>query len=172
MDIDVLFFFFFSSRRRHTRLTTNYDLVFERTYDRAGIKKQYLAKIIRDGDNFSEKLKDKSAVPFLKLHGCISVINDSELPLILASEEYAKHRVNRERLFSHFKEWGLEHPIIFCGYEISDPNIQIIMFDLADHGINRPVYAIVNPKLSEYDIRYWSARRFIPCKMTFENFLR
>ncbi|MEX0827601.1 MAG: SIR2 family protein, partial [Haliea sp.] len=71
-------------------VTTNYDLVLERTYEKAAHKLQNLAPIIRDGDNFSQKLIDPNLVPYLKLHGCISVVNDPSLPLILASEEYAK----------------------------------------------------------------------------------
>ena len=93
------------------------------------------------------------------------------MPLILASEEYAKYETNRKRLFGHLKEWGLEHPIIFCGYQIADPNIQHILFDLADLGISRPLYALVNPSLDELDETVWRGRRFETVKADFETFL-
>jgi len=91
--------------------------------------------------------------------------------LILGSEEYAKYRKNRDRLFDHFQEWGREYPIIFCGYEIADPNLQQILFDLSDMGINRPQYVIVSPTLNDFDLRLWQGRRFTTLKITLEQFL-
>jgi hypothetical protein len=152
-------------------ITTNYDLIVERAYDTNPERLQVLAKIIRNGDNFSEKIRDPNAVPFLKLHGCVNTINDENLPLILGSEEYAKYRKNRDRLFDHFQEWGREHPIIFCGYEVADPNLQQILFDLSDMGINRPEYVIVSPTLNDFDHRLWQGRRFTTLKITLEQFL-
>lgn len=158
--------------RWHAIITTNYDLLIERAYEDQAGRLQRLAPIIQDGDRFDEKLRDPQAVPFLKLHGCINHLADPGLPLILATEEYAKHRNNRERLFQHFQEWAREHPVIFCGYDVSDPNIQQILFDLSDMNLNRPMYGLVKPDLSDFDIRYWSARRFKPIKATFEEFLK
>ena len=160
------------SFRWHALVTTNYDLVIERAYDRNDQKLQIVSPILRDGDNFSDKIRDPKTVPYLKLHGCINVIDDERLPLILGSEEYAKYRNNRQRLFDHFNDWGRDHPIIFCGTEIADPNIQQILFDLADMEINRPQYAVISPSLNEYDLRMWQARRFIPLKVSFEEFMR
>lgn len=157
--------------RWHAIITTNYDLVLEKAYEKCKKKLQSLAPIIRDADNFSEKISNPHTVPYLKLHGCITTINDEHLPLILASEEYARHMDNRKRLFSYLKEWGREHPIIFCGYEIADPNIQHILFDLGDMTINRPKFALVKPNLDEFDERYWNARRFDTISTTFENFV-
>lgn len=152
-------------------VTTNYDLIVERAYGNVKSPAQRLEPIIRDGDNFSSIIRDNTAVPYLKLHGCLTVINDEGLPLILASEEYAKHKKNRERLFKHFADWARERPVIFVGYDISDPNIQQILFDLTDLGSHRPVYAIVDPGLDPIAMRYWQAHRFLTVKSTFEEFL-
>lgn len=157
--------------RWHSIFTTNYDLIIERSYSDTPNRTQNIAPIIRDGDNFSEVMSDSSLVPYFKLHGCINTINDVELPLILASEEYAKYRKGRTRLFRHLSDFGLEHPIIFCGYQLSDPNIQQILFDLNDMGINRPTYLLIDPGLGKYDIKMWSSQRVEPIKATFEDFL-
>lgn len=157
--------------RWHAIVTTNYDLIVERAYDQVESRQQQLRPIIRDGDNFSEVLKDNTTVPYLKLHGCINTINDENLPLILGSEEYAKHQNNRKRLFSHFSDWARERPVVFVGYDISDPNIQQILFDLTDLKVRRPTYAIVDPALDEIAKRYWSAHKFIPEATTFEDFI-
>lgn len=157
--------------RWHSIFTTNYDLVIERAYERVSGRLQKLSPIIRDGDNFSEVISDAESVPYFKLHGCITTVNDTSLPLILASEEYAKHKNNRKRLFKHLGEFGLEHPIIFCGYQLGDPNIQQILFDLNDAGVHRPTYMLVDPSLGKYDIKMWAAQRVEPIKATFEEFL-
>jgi len=153
-------------------VTTNYDLVIEKAYELEVEKLQNIAALVSDGDNFSAKISDPDTVPYLKLHGSINQINVKDLPLILASEEYAKFYKNRTRLFGHFKEWGLEHPIIFCGYDIADPNIQQILFDLEDLGINRPKYAIVKPNMDDLDTAVWSARRFEVINASFEEFIK
>jgi tetratricopeptide (TPR) repeat protein len=153
-------------------VTTNYDRVVERAYDTITSRLQRLEPILREGDRILNVLRDQSALPYLKLHGCVTHISDAALPLILGSEEYAKYRDNRGRLFDYLKDWGREKPIIFCGYDISDPNIQQILFDLADKQVSRPRYALVRPALTEYEIRYWQQHNFVTIPSTFENFLR
>lgn len=159
------------SFRWYAIVTTNYDLVIERAYDQCASREQTLAPIYRDGDEFSHKLRDPSLVLYLKLHGCITRIDDPQLPLILASEEYAKHRNNRVRLFKHFADWARERPVIFCGYNVGDPNIQQILFDLADLGISRPYYALISKNLDVITERYWASKRFAVYTKSFEEFL-
>lgn len=156
----------------HAVFTTNYDLIIERAYDQVKDRLQVLYPIIRDGDKFSDAISDPNALPYFKLHGCINTINDPNLPLILASEEYAKHKKNRIRLFRHLADFGIDNPIIFCGYQLSDPNIQHILFDLMDVGIHRPTYMVVDPGLNKFDFQMWSANRIEPLAITFEAFLR
>ncbi len=161
------------SFRWYAIVTTNYDLVVERAYDKYPAREQSLAPIYRDGDDFSHKLRDPSQVIYLKLHGCITRIDDDRLPLILATEEYeyAKYKNNRIRLFKHFADWARERPVIFCGYNVGDPNIQQILFDLADLGISRPQYALVSLGLDAISERYWSSKRFVVYTKSFEMFL-
>lgn len=160
-----------SEFRWHAIVTTNYDLIVEKAYAQASNPLQKISSIIGDDSDFKNIISDPGCVPLLKLHGCITNINDNKLPLILAAEEYAKHKKNREKLFGHLKEWGRVRPIIFCGYDVADPNIQQILFDLGDNSINRPMYVVVRPDMIDFDMRYWSARRFIPIASKFEVFL-
>ena len=157
--------------RWHAVITTNFDFIVERAYEQCSKPLQQLTKIIRDGDAADIPLGEATLVPFLKLHGCLSAINGPDLPLILSSEEYASHKNGRYSLFDMFSGWAKSRPIIFCGYNIGDPNIQQILFNLGDKSINRPHYAVVNPNLDDLDMRYWQTRRILPIKRTFEDFI-
>ncbi len=150
---------------------TNFDLILERAYEQCKDRQQTLAPILQDGDRFTDIQRDPTRVPYLKLHGCITHVSDPNLPLILASEEYAKHRKNRERLFRHFQDWARERPVIFCGYQIEDSNIQQILFDLTDLGMRRPNYGLVDPGLDPIAARYWAGKRFTVYPKTFKEFL-
>jgi hypothetical protein len=86
---------------------------------------------IKDGQKFNTTLKNTvNGLAFLKLHGSIDRIDDSDIPLILSKEQYAKYLNNRRRLFNIFQNYGYEYPIVFCGYSIDDAHIQQILFDL------------------------------------------
>lgn len=159
------------SFRWHAIITTNYDYIVEHAYRDAPDKKQTLFPLIGDNDNFADATKDIYSVPYLKLHGCLSRINDPDLPLILASEEYAKHKRNRSTLFKLFSDWAREHPIIFCGYDLADPNITQILYDIGDSSIARPRHALVKRSFSDHESRYYSGRRIDPIVSTFDNFI-
>jgi hypothetical protein len=157
--------------RWHAVVTTNYDDIIEKAYARNSNPQQRPERILRTGDGMSKPLRDPGTVPLLKIHGCISVISDSNLPLILSSEQLIKYSRNRESLFNHLREWGREHPIIFVGYDIDDPNIQTILFDIGDQSIHRPRYALVNKDLEPEEISYWDTRRVTAIRADFETFL-
>ena len=156
----------------HAIITTNYDLILEKAYNKTRIPNQELVPFIKDGQKFDIKLKNSiNGVPFIKLHGSIDQIDDSEVPLILSKEQCTTYSKNRTRLFSAFQQYGYEFSIIFCGYSIEDQHIQTILFDLTDNGINRPRYYVVSPDLEDIEKRYWNSRRITCLQATFEDFL-
>ena len=159
------------SFRWHAIVTTNYDFIIERAYDASGDALQQVRTIVRNGEAKGGSLGKSTVVPLLKLHGCLSSISDANLPLILSTEEYNRHRNNRDRVFDLFAGWARNHPVVFCGYRISDPNVQQILFDLGDRAIHRPSYAVIDANLTEFDVRYWQSRRFVPLRSSFERFL-
>ena len=145
--------------------------MIERAYSATSDRLQELATLRRDGDGVREKLTDPSAVPFIKLHGCVTLANDTTVPLILASEEYARHEAGRAQLFKQFGDWAREHPVIFCGYGLTDWNLQVILTRLGDDANSRPHYVYVSPDLDDLAVRYWQSRRFLPYSGTLEQFL-
>ena len=161
------------SFRWHALVTTNYDLILEKAYTNARNAKQQLVVFTKNGQQIDSRLKTlPNGVRYIKLHGSIDNINDDELPLILAKEQYVRYKKHRTRLFTGFQQIGYEFPIIFCGYSIDDQHIQEILFDLSDNGISRPRYYIVNPDLDEVERRYWESHRISCIDGTFASFLK
>ena len=153
--------------------TTNFDLLVEKSYSTVSKPLQKLVKTVKDGDNFDTRLnKETDPVEFYKLHGCIDVYTDPEIPLILGQEQYASYDTNRKRLYSRFRDLGYENPVVFVGYSISDPHIQQILFDLTDPGIRRPPFYLVLPQIDEIEGRYWNSNRVFPIQATFNDFLQ
>ncbi len=167
------FHFLIAKLRWHGIVTTNYDLIIERAYDPAGKPSQTLVPFVKDGQLVETQLKQVvDGVQFLKLHGCIDHYMDTEIPLLLAREQYARHSRNRTRLLERLEDWGREFPIIFCGYSASDPHVMEIFFRLNELGPARAMCYIVDPNLSPLEERYWAGRRVTPLRDTFEGFIR
>ncbi|WP_177337726.1 SIR2 family NAD-dependent protein deacylase [Klebsiella quasipneumoniae] len=152
--------------------TTNYDELVEKSYKANQNAPQTLKRVIGDNDDIQSILSDEKSVPLLKLHGCISRINDHNLPLILSSHDYHKYKLNRVSLFSTLKELAYSHTIVFCGYSISDENVRDLIFDVSAVTNERPKYILVDPSLEKQDIMYWASNRFECLPLTFVEFMK
>ena len=153
-------------------VTTNFDLIIERVYERTSQSLQHLVKTIKDADRLDHRLKQTfNPVPFYKLHGCIDSHTDLDIPLIIGDKEYAAYDSNRTRFYQRFRDLGQQHPIIFAGYSLTDPHIQKLLFDLTDSSIPRPPFYLITPELTTIEERYWIGHRVHPIVSTFEDFL-
>lgn len=152
--------------------TTNFDLIIERAYKESKSSLQTLVKTVKDGDSFDLRLsRETNPVGFYKLHGCIDHYADLDIPLILGSEQYANYEKNRVRFYARFRDLGMDYPIIFAGYSISDPHIQRFLFDLTDQQIGRPPYYMVSPDLTDFEVRYWGGYNVVCIKATLQQLL-
>ena len=115
----------FSSFPWKAIFTTNYDLIVEKSYKRNSNTVQNLSVVYRNTPE-QQIFKNINPVPYYKLHGCITHINDESLPLILSTEQYIDHKLNRDRLFSKLHELALDYSILFVGYNNQDINIRTI----------------------------------------------
>ena len=152
-------------------VTTNYDLVVEKAYASSKARLQEIAPVTRDGDELERALSGQNTVPYLKLHGCINNFNDTNTPIVLDSNEYAKFTNGRQNLVKTFAEWATQSPIIFCGYSLGDENIKEILFDIGDASQNRDAYLYVDLAFDDIQTRYWMQRRITPFSNTFKDFL-
>jgi len=150
--------------------TTNYDLIIERAYSQPG-RLQDLVPFFSDNQRVDDRLRTDRSLAYIKLHGCISSTNDERAPLILTPEQYISHKSGRERLFARFEESLREHPIIYVGHSLSDPDLLYILHRFQKLGSLRPRSYVVSPHMSAPEKRYWEGERISPLEGTLQEFL-
>lgn len=151
--------------------TTNYDLIIERAYNQVPKRVQQLVPFFKDGQRVDDRLRSLDAVPYLKLHGCITNIEDPNCPLILTPEQYIEHRQGRQRLFTRLEELSYEHPILFIGHSLADIDIRTILLRLSAIGHTAARCFMVGPSITDVDARFWESRRITPLRYTFDQFM-
>jgi tetratricopeptide (TPR) repeat protein len=151
--------------------TTNYDFIIERSYAAMANSLQKLVPIYSSSDRVDTLIKTESHLPFVKLHGCISKIDESSPPLILTIDQYVTHREKRESLFERLRHLGSSQPVIFVGHSLEDPDIRQILHEISHITVSRPRFYAVMPEFSDMQMRLWEGRRITLIKGTFEQFL-
>ena len=125
--------------------TTNYDRLIEVGYQEAKKPAQRAVPLIENGDLVDRYARDPGNVLLLKLHGCITRIANPSCPLILTIDQYVDHRTGRSRLFEQLTDWGYEHPLVFVGHSLQDPDLRQIIKDLTKSATARSRYFCVVP---------------------------
>ena len=150
--------------------TTNYDLLVERAYSTAPERIQILVRFVKDDEPIEEKLQSVVyPVPYLKLHGCLEHIYDSDIPLILSREQYANYLNNRTRLFGRLRDLAREFALIFVGYRLDDPHIRDLIYKMESS--HRPRWYIITPDAEDYDINFWGTKNIEVIKLRFGEFM-
>lgn len=152
-------------------VSTNYDLIVERAYNSVEDRLQQPITLRKNGERVERKLRSEDNVIYLKLHGCITDINDPEVPLILTPDQYVMYRRGRSRLFERLQSLAYEYPFLFVGYSISDPDIRAILLELDELEEAKPRSYLVAPRVTDVDIRFWENRKISTISMPFQNFL-
>ncbi len=152
--------------------TTNYDMLLEKAYGSAKSPLQNAVTVVKNIEPVEERLQStERPVLVMKLHGCISHLHDSSIPLILSHEHYALHSRNRDNLFNRLEALTHESTFVFCGYRLGDAHIRNILHRLDADGIKRPTYYIVTPEMVEVESQYWSKQNITVIEGTFGRFM-
>jgi hypothetical protein len=84
--------------RWHAIVTTNVDLVIERSYEQAKKSHGELVVWLKDGQLFDLEIKQViNGVPLMKLHSCVNHYLDTDIPFIIANEQYLRYSRNRRK---------------------------------------------------------------------------
>ena len=138
--------------------TTNYDLLVDNAYARSSNRLQTIVAFVRDRDPIEERLqRTPDALPFLKLHGCLSHLHDRDIPLILSNEHYSRYAKHRKHLYHRLEAWAHESTFVFCGYKLGDAHIRKIIYELAEDGVKRPAWYLVAPHVADYESSFWAS---------------
>ncbi|MCE7999494.1 MAG: tetratricopeptide repeat protein [Rhodobiaceae bacterium] len=151
-------------------VTTNYDLLIERSYSSVTEKLQDIVPFTMDADNVADK-KSANSLLLVKIHGCITKYECTDPPLIANTEQLITHLHGRSSQVDTFLEWAKQNTLIFVGYKFNDPNLRSLYHKIVQDGDKHPPHFIVDPGLLPIAADYWSERRVRPLKCTFEEFL-
>jgi len=152
-------------------VTTNYDQIIEKAYAANKDRLQSPVPIRRNSDRVDYELRAPDAVTLLKLHGCITMVDEVNYPLILTIDQYVTHRAGREKLFNRFTEYAGEYSVVYVGYQIEDSDIRAILLQLDKPEMSRPMQYVVTPNPSSRDQRIWAAKRITTIDGTFDQFM-
>lgn len=152
--------------------TTNIDLILERAYDAVTGRLQTPVPFIKNGQRIEDRLRATNSVIFLKLHGCITRIDDDSNQLILTRDQYVTHRVSRSRLFERLREFAQERPMLFVGRSPADMDLQMILSEVTSVNETMPRSYLLAPNIAGADERYWTARKIGCLRGSLEEFLR
>jgi SIR2-like domain len=151
--------------------TTNYDLLVEKAYSDSPQRLQTLVPFVKDDQPIQEKLQTTIyPVQYLKLHGCLDHILDTDIPLILSREQYTTYSNNRTRLFDRLKDYARESAVIFVGYRLDDAHIRELIYKIESN--HRPRWYIVTPDAEDYDINFWATKNVEVLKLRFGEFMQ
>jgi len=151
--------------------TTNYDLLVEVAYEQSARSLQALKSFIENGDKVNEQMRDSKSLMYLKLHGCITRIQNPECPLILTTDQYITHRAGRGRIFDHLKDWAYERTFLFIGQSLQDVDIRAILNELSTLHESRPRHYLVAPNKDPIESRFWETKRITAIDSTFTEFM-
>jgi len=152
-------------------VTTNYDQIIEKAYAANTNRLQQPVPILRSIDRVDHELRAPDAVPLMKLHGCVTMVDETAYPLILTIDQYVNHAVGREKLFNRFTEYASEYSVVYIGYQIEDSDIRAILQQLQQPEMSRPMQYVVTPNPSARDVRIWANKKITTISGTFDQFM-
>lgn len=152
-------------------ITTNYDLVIEKAYQQISNRMQSLVVFKKDTERVEKKIKNQDDLIYIKLHGCITDIYDPDFPLIITTDQYINHKDKRKHLFQRYLTLSYDFPFVFVGQSLLDPDLRAIMLELDQLKTAKPRSYLVNPNLTDADIRFWTNKKITHINLSFSDFL-
>jgi hypothetical protein len=96
-------------------VTTNYDDLLERAFSRRPVR-----KIVSDPDLTARASPDE--IQIIKMHGDLA----TPASMVITEEDYRAYDVGRPGIALKVKQLLTEHPLLFVGFSLTDPNFRRI----------------------------------------------
>lgn len=105
--------------------TTNYDYIVERSYELA---KKSISPI-RSNFDFSLIERQPDAIPYFKIHGCLSqdIVDGHHSRIVLTEEDYENFEPFREVVFKRLEFDLMTRDVLVIGYSLRDPHVKQCM---------------------------------------------
>lgn len=153
-------------------VTVNYDDIIEKAYRKSLGSIQKLHRYVGDKDNIDQLLREENSLLYVKLHGCISRIDDPDLPLVITTQHYANARRNRENLYNEFETKALNSPVLFVGTSIQDYDLIEILQELKRKDFLRNQSYLVTPAATDVEkAMFQSEFKILVISTDFEKFI-
>ena len=130
-------------------ISTNFDQVLDRLYSSVA---GYVVANYDDYSRIIENIKSPKKL-LIKAHGSI----DDTTKMIFTSEEYFRIRRENSAFYEILKSLFMVHSVLFIGYSLNDPDIQLILESLADLSVISVPNHILLQKGDAHEemIKYW-----------------
>lgn len=131
-------------------VTTNYDDLLERAFEPT----RPLRRIVKDEDLTGRRPPNELVV--IKLHGDLM---RSET-IVVSEDDYLKFEGSRPGISAKVRQLLIEHPLLFLGFSLSDPNFARIDHWIRDTvgKVRLPAVSIVHDEPSPGERHLWTAR--------------
>jgi NAD-dependent SIR2 family protein deacetylase len=125
-------------------ITTNYDTLIEQAFRQA---KKRCGTVVREND--LTRMQDVNVV---KIHGCVTDVDN----IIIAEEDYYRWLTSDSEMKTLVRQWFIQHPIVFIGFSLSDPNFRQLYYDLRLRfgDALKVAYAVFKKRSDNYDMRF------------------
>jgi len=152
--------------------TTNYDRVVEKSYEAVPKHAQECFPVVSNADRITTEMQGRESVILYKVHGCVSRVPNASCPLILTHDQYLTHLQGRDKLFHNLNTLAYDHPFIFVGHSVTDPDLREIVLRTANATASRPQFYLIAPDVDNIQIGSWATKRVTAIKGTLESLLR
>lgn len=131
-------------------VTTNYDDLLERAFEPT----RPLRRVVTDEDLAGRRPPNELVV--IKLHGDLSRPDT----IVISEEDYLRFEKRRPGLLVKVRQLLMEHPLLFLGFSLSDPNFARIDHWIRDTigEVRLPAVSIVHDEPSPGERNLWAAR--------------
>lgn len=116
-------------------VTTNYNRAVETGFEvahQAGVAKHGCVPFRTDAELSNLQNLQPDQVPLFKPHGCLSLPNNLDAPMVLTAKDYYESTKTREKMYAHVTTLAERFCTLFVGYSLVDYNFNNIYFELQE----------------------------------------